>query len=71
MSNTQGVRDDKLRELITIAEGNGWRTERSGGAHVRFFTPEGRYVTSCTTTKTCGKTYYEVRSKLRRAGLVC
>lgn len=71
MSNTQGVRDDKLRELITLAEGADWRTERSCGAHVRFFTPEGRYVTSCTTTKTSGRSYYEVRAKLRRAGLEC
>lgn len=71
MSNTQGVRDDKLRELIVTAELAGFRTERGGGTHVKFFTPLGRYVTSCTTTKTCGRTYYEVRAKLRRAGLVC
>lgn len=71
MSNTQGIQDDKLRELVRVAEAAGFTTERSGSAHVKFFTPQGRYVTSCTTTKTCGKSYYEVRSKLRRAGLVC
>lgn len=69
--STRGVRDDKLRELIRCAESAGWTTDRGGGTHVRFFTVEGRYVTSCTTTHTSGRTYYEVRAKLRRAGLVC
>jgi predicted RNA binding protein YcfA (HicA-like mRNA interferase family) len=71
MANTQGVRDDKLRELIEIAEAAGWRTERGGGTHVKFFTPEDKYVTSCSTTSVGSRTYYIVRGKLRRAGLQC
>jgi len=71
MSNTQGVRDDKLRELIRIAEESGWRTTRSGSAHIHFYTPEGRFVAWCTTTKASPGAYYNTRAKLRRAGLEC
>jgi len=65
----KGVRDDKLRELIALVQERGWRVEIGGGTHVKFYTPLGRYVTSCTTTYTGARSYYEVRSKLRRAGL--
>lgn len=65
----KGIRDDKLRELISIAKEKGWSVAIGGGTHVKFFSPSGNYVTSCTTTYTSSRSYYEVRSKLRRAGL--
>lgn len=65
----KGIRDDKLRELVRIAKERGWTVEIGGGTHVKFTTPEGKYVTSCTTTYTSPRSYLEVRSKLRRAGL--
>ena len=65
----RGIHDDKLRGLVSQAQERGWRVEIGGGTHVKFYTPEGKYVTSCTTTSTGSRTYLEVRSKLRRAGL--
>lgn len=63
--------DDKLRELARAATDHGWILRYAGSGHIRFFTPEGKYVTSCTTTKTSERTYYNTRSRLRRAGLDC
>lgn len=65
----KGIRDDKLRELVALCREQGWTVEIGGGTHVKFVTPEGRYVTSCTTTHTSQNTYLVVRAKLRRAGL--
>jgi len=63
------MRDDKLRQLVDIAREAGFRVEIGGGTHVKFFDPSGHYVTSCTTTYTSSRSFYEVRAKLRRAGL--
>jgi len=65
----RGVRDDKLRELIQKARDAKWNVEVGGSTHVKFVDPNGKYITSCTTTKTSPNTYYILRSKLRRAGL--
>jgi len=66
-----GIKDDKLRELVRAAKAVGWTTSLGGGGHLRFFTPDGRYITSCTTTPTSERTYYNTRARLRRAGLDC
>jgi len=65
----KGIRDDKLRELVHLAKEQGWDVEIGGGTHIKFVTPFGKYITSCTTTYTTNNTYLVVRAKLRRAGL--
>lgn len=65
----RGIRDDKLRELVDLAKESGFCAVIGGSMHIKLFAPDGHYVTSCTTTYTSSRSYYEVRSKLRRAGL--
>lgn len=65
----KGIRDDKLRELVDLAKEADLCAVIGGSMHVKLYAPDGHYVTSCTTTYTSSRSYYEVCSKLRRAGL--
>jgi hypothetical protein len=64
--------DDTLRTFVEAAEAQGWRVERTNAKHLRFVPPDRtKPIVHTAGTPHGGKRgYANIRSDLRRAGLV-
>ncbi|HUK68234.1 MAG TPA: hypothetical protein VLW50_05695 [Streptosporangiaceae bacterium] len=59
---------EAYRELARLATASGWTITRCGSGHLRWAPPDGRCVFT-PATPTDGRGVWNVRAKLRRAGL--
>ena len=58
------------RALAKLARQEGWQITVCGSGHLRWTSPDGRAVFSPESPGDCaGRSVYNVRAKLRRAGL--
>lgn len=58
-----------LRPLWDAATAQGWRVELTGANHVRWLSPDGANPVVSALTPSSQRTYQNLRSQLRRAGL--
>lgn len=67
---SQVVSHPRLRDLIRLAEEQGWRIERMRGGHLKWIPPVGEFITSSSTPKMNGHAWRNVLSQLEKRGLI-
>lgn len=60
----------KTKDLITEAEAQGWRVERTRNGHITFLSPDGQHRIVCGGTESDHRAVRNTRARIRRAGLV-
>lgn len=58
----------KLKEWTRLERRSGWTVEQTGGNHMRFTPPAGRFII-CSLSPSDHRAMLKVRCVLRRAGL--
>lgn len=69
MAKTNWITDKDTRAIVARAEAAGWSVRSGKSNHLKFFDPDGRFVTTSSSTPSDWRTQRNLRARLRREGL--